>query len=130
MSSVDVPGDGTTPGDRDLQAEVDALAARITALSDEVAELKEARANSERLFDVKALAARWGVSVRTVHNVVAEGYIEPTYVMTALRFTWAAIEKYEHGNSGWDKRRRTHRAVIRKKRIYNPDTGRMEKPAS
>ncbi len=115
-------------GERDLQTEFDALAAAFSALSDEFAELKEARRNHDRLYTAKELAARWGVTIRTVQYVVAEKLIEPTYIKTCLRFTWPAIEAYEHSNSGWDNRRQTHRAVIRKQRILNPDTGFMEMP--
>ena len=126
MSTTENPEGATNEMARDLEAEFDALAAKFGALTDELAELKEAKLNRERLFDVKALATRWGVSVRTVHNVVAGEYIKPTYINTSLRFSWDAIEAYEHGNTHWDKRQRTYRPVIRKK--YNHATGVWEKP--
>ena len=62
--------------------------------------------SEERLLTAREVAARWGVSVRTIETEVAEGNLVATYVRGARRFTLGAIRAYETDNTTGAPRRR------------------------
>ena len=86
-----------------LTEKVSVLVSQISLMAEEIAALREAaeaQRDRDRLYDVKSLADRWLVSERTIHTLVSEDLIVPTYVQTALRFTRDAVEAYERSRSG------------------------------
>jgi hypothetical protein len=110
MLTTNVPEHGTEG--RDLLAAVLSLTERVGQLEGLLVALREAadrKIDRSRLFDVKALAKRWRCSERTVQNVVSEGQIVPTYILSNLRFTLAAVEACERSHSGLSHGRRAPR---------------------
>ena len=128
MFSVDAPGSGddaaTIAAVEALTAKVGVLVVQNDLMMKEIAALREAaegQADRNRLYDVKALSKLWLVSERTIHTLVSEGHLVPTYVQSNLRFTKEAIKAYERSRAGTKhgrillaraRRSHTHREIL------------------
>jgi len=107
-------------GENDLQSIQDFLIHALQQIDRKLDHLEEVVTSSTEhengvgasdLLDVKAVARRLNISVRTVESLIAEGQLKPLRIGRKRLFTSEAVETYLRSCAGRKPRMRSRRAA-------------------